>query len=394
MSYIDVYFSRVNHLGESVGEIAKNAGTRSFERWMNESPNCVKGLSVERGLFFDGIILTNKDKEQSKIMYLNVACDVPLVVGDIVNWDAEKWIIFSKERKVRETHQTFLIIRCNYLIKWIDKAGHLQQSWSYLVSSMDGKIKENFRTWNSLITPQPNKYLEAIVPKCEIDKLTRFIIEEEGWYVVEYDRTSVPGIMYVSFTEEKVNSLTDDTDEDIADLDKLAKYLIILPEGSQCFFAGDEVVPFYSITKNGDPVQMDVEITPKDKKIVNYVNGKLMAIKEGTTTIEIRLKEFPDVVAEETVRVGVKPTFAAYLEGKATIRLDRTAVYELKANEAIVGSVEYRLEGRDDLATIEKVENNCCTVRANKNNKLGSVVLIATYKGAEYTKDIKIIPIW
>ena len=138
MSYIDVYFSRVNHYGEDVNEIAKNVGARSFERWLNESPNTVKKLSVERGLFFSGVILTNKDKEQSKIMYLNVANDIPLLVGDILNW--------GKEKKVRETHQTFSIIRCNYLIKWIDDNGHLKQSWSYLVSSMDSKIKENFRT--------------------------------------------------------------------------------------------------------------------------------------------------------------------------------------------------------------------------------------------------------
>ena len=28
MSYIDVYFSRVNHYGEDVNEIAKNVGAR------------------------------------------------------------------------------------------------------------------------------------------------------------------------------------------------------------------------------------------------------------------------------------------------------------------------------------------------------------------------------
>lgn len=34
--------------------------------------------------------------------------------------------------------------------------------------------------------------------------------------------------MYVSMTEEKVNSLTDDIKNDLADLDKLAKYSIIV----------------------------------------------------------------------------------------------------------------------------------------------------------------------
>ena len=82
MNYLDVYFSRVNHLGESVAEIAQNSGERSFEKWMAESPHTVKDLSVERGLYFSAIILTNKDKEYEKIMFMNVANDIPIVVGD------------------------------------------------------------------------------------------------------------------------------------------------------------------------------------------------------------------------------------------------------------------------------------------------------------------------
>lgn len=149
-NYLDVYFSRVFHRGETTAEVAKNTGERSFEAWLADSIHTVHNLSVERGLYFSGIILTDKDKEQQKIMYLNVANDIPIVVGDIVNWQdegqLEKWIIFKKEKKVNGTYQTFSIIRCNYLMKWIDKNGHLQSSWSYFVSSMDSKVKENFRT--------------------------------------------------------------------------------------------------------------------------------------------------------------------------------------------------------------------------------------------------------
>ena len=63
MNYLDVYFSRVNHMGETTGERIVNGGIRSFERWKAESPHTVLTLSVERGLYFDGIILSNKDKD-------------------------------------------------------------------------------------------------------------------------------------------------------------------------------------------------------------------------------------------------------------------------------------------------------------------------------------------
>jgi hypothetical protein len=86
MNYLDVYYSRVFHLGENANEIARNNNIRSFERWLANSPFTVENLSVERGLYFSGIIQTSKDKEEKKLMYLYVSIDIPVVVGDILTW--------------------------------------------------------------------------------------------------------------------------------------------------------------------------------------------------------------------------------------------------------------------------------------------------------------------
>lgn len=64
-------------------------------------------------------------------MLLNVANDISIKVGDIMNWtldngDIEKWLLIQEEKKVNGTYKTFWIVRCNYLMKWIDKQGHLQ----------------------------------------------------------------------------------------------------------------------------------------------------------------------------------------------------------------------------------------------------------------------------
>ena len=394
--YLDVYFSRTFHCGESVAEVAQNTGERSFESWLASSIHTVKDLSVERGLYFSGIILTDKDKEQQKIMYLNVANNIPIVVGDIVNWQSEgqleKWIIFKKEKKVNGTYQTFSIIRCNYLMKWIDKEGHLQSSWSYFVSSMESKIKENFRTWNSLITPQPNKYAEMIIPKKEIDRGTSFIVEEEAWSMVEYDHTSVPGIMYLSLTEEKINFVYDDLKNNIADTDRLAKYEVSLPEKIQNFNIGEEVKPIFTITKNGFPIDIEVSYIPKDKKIIKFIDGKLTALKKGKTAIVVQLKDFPEIHKEIEVNIGEEPEFNAYINGDAIIRLDRKATYELIGNIPLTEPVSYSLSD-ENLAFIIDTSNGC-TIQANANNKLGKIKLVAIYKGVEYTKEIKIAPLW
>ena len=397
MSYLDVYFSRLNHMGETTAERIKNGGIRSFEKWMAESPHTIRDLSVERGLYFSGIILTNKDKEHEKIMFLNVANNIPLQIGDIMNWQIEdgsieKWLLVQEEKKVNGTYRTFWIIRCNYLMKWIDAKGHVQQSWSYFVSSLDSKIKGNFRTWNNLITPQPNKYAELLMPRQPIDRATNFIVEDESWSVVEYDHTSVPGVIYLSLTEGKINIIYDDTTNNIADLDRLAQYNLELPELTQSFNVGDIINPVFTLTKNGKPFDAEVEFISKDKSIARLVDNQLTAISAGEVEIIVRLKEYPSIEKTLIVSVGAQQEFSAYIEGQSKIRLDREATYTLKGTEEIVGVVEYSISD-PTLATFT-VKDNICTVKANDKNILGEVVLTATYNGVDYTKSIQIIPLW
>ena len=392
--YLDAYFSRVFNRGESVAEVAKNTGERSFESWLASSIHTVKDLSVERGLYFSGIILTNKDKEHQKIMFLNVANDIPIVIGDIVNWGTEKWIIFQKEKKVCETYQTFLILQCNYLLKWIDSNGHLQQSWGHFTSSLDSKVKENFRTWNSLITPQPNKYAEIIMPRHNIARDTSFIVEEEAWSMVEYDHSSVPGVIYLSLTEEKLNSIYDDTINNIADTDRLAKYEVIAGKEKQIFTVGSPIVPTFTIVKNGKPIEVDYKFIPENKKIAKFVNGTLTAIKEGETSLIVQLVDYPEIYTRLEIIVGKENNFSAYIEGSDSIRLGREFSYKLIGTSEINENVSFTLKETNLAFIIDSGENNLCRIKANDKNKLGSVELIAEYQGIEYTKTISIIPLW
>lgn len=400
MNYRDVYYSRINHLGESTAEVIKNSGIRSFERWMAQSPFTIKDLSVERGLYFSGIIEEKKDEKQLKTLYLHVANDIPIKVGDIMNWRAEdgsieKWILLQEERKVNGTYRTFWIIRCNYLVKWIDRTGRLQKSWSYVVSSQDDKIKGNFRTWHNLITPQPNKYAEIVMPRVEIDRGTNFIIEDEGWKLVELDWTSVPGIIYLSLTESKINRLYDDTDVDIADTDKLQ-----FPTLAPIYTVGDILDPdFNEFTFN----EWEIELIPQvGAECIELQNDKWVAIAPGNVTILMQLKDRNAVQKRFEMSIkAVDTDFMAYINGADTIRLDRESAYELIANDTVYNA-EYLLSPESiELATLKKLpeEQGNTTVskiivHANDKNKLGDIVLIARYGGNEYQKTIKIVPLW
>ena len=399
MNYLDVYFSRINHLGETTAERIRNGGKRSFEKWLAESPHTIRNLSVEREIYFDGIILTSKDKEYEKIMFLEVALDIPIQVGDIMNWtlddgSIEKWILIQEEKKVNGTFRSFWIVRCNYYLKWIDNQGHLQASWAYFVSSLDSKIKGNFRTRNNLITPQPNKYAEILMPRYPIDRATNFIVEDESWTVVEYDHSSVPGIIYLSLTETKVNVIYDDVENNVADLDKLAVYDLSIPDQTQIFKINEPINLVFTLMKNGQPSSEEVEFISTNKKIAKVINGQLTAVAAGIVDIIVQLKQYPKIQKIVEITIGEEEkVFSAYIEGNDNLKLDRIGIYLLKGTEDISGEIEFSIND-NSLAKIIKISNNSCEVRANAKNKLGKVILSASYQEKIYTKEISIIPLW
>ena len=411
VNYLDVYFSRVNHFGETPAERIKNSGIVAFEKWMAQSPFTVTDLSVERGYYFSGIIETSKDRAEQKIMYLYVANDIPIVVGDILTWRQdngaiEKWLLLQQIHKVHAQYQTFQIIKCNYELKWIDTEGYLHRSWAYAVSSVDSKIKGNFRMWHSLISPQPNKFAEIIMPRPQLegideDQLMRgitFIIENEGWRVVECDWTSVEGIAYMSLTEAKVNYNYDDRLIDVAETDRYK-----FPELPTLFKVGDTIVPQFEA---GTLNQWEIElIKPED---CDFINDEFVATAQGQCIITMRLKNRPAVTKQVEIIVGAANEDIVYIKGADEVRLDRYATYELTSETAgnpVVGKVEFSIANKTEekipLATLapayDKNNNELIYARvlhANAKNKLGEVILSAVYGGQTYTKIVKIIPLW
>lgn len=243
--------------------------------------------------------------------------------------------------------------------------------------------------WHSLISPQPNKYAEIIMPRQEVERGTNFIIEDEAWTMIEADFSSVEGIIYMSLTESKVNYQYDDLDTDIADTDKL-KFPILAPIAT----IGEEIVPdFGANTWNEWEIEYLLPETATGVLEVDE-NGHLQAIGAGQVMVTMRLKNRPAVTVDYEVTVNESDAeFVAYLDGQDSIRLDRYAAYSLTSTAPIAGAVTFSLDATE-LATISKLDTNECVIHANAKNKLGEVILHASYGGNDYSKTIKIIPLW
>ena len=206
--------------------------------------------------------------------------------------------------------------------------------------------------------------------------------------------------MYMSLTENKVNRIYDDLENNIADLDKEARYELLVPEETQIFAIGDVITPSYTLTKNGEVCDYATVLVPGDKKVAKMVRGVLTAVGEGETDITVELKDFP--LIQKTIHIVVSDEekgFYAYIEGAASIKLDygedawKTNTYFLQSSAPLEGMVSYFID-KPDYATIIKVENNVCYIQANRKNNLGPFTLVASYNGKNYTKDITVVPIW
>lgn len=437
MNYLDVYQSRINHLGHTTAERIRNAGIRSYDKWLAESPHTVRQLHAERGLYFDGIIIRHKDKEYEKIMLLHISNNTDVRIGDIIEWiqddkTIEHWIVIQEEKKVNGTYRTFWIIRCNYMLRWVDDLGHVQESWSYVVSSVDSKIKGNYRTWHNLISPQPNKYAEIILPAYPIQRSTNFIIEEESWSLIEYDHTSVPGTMYLSLTEGKINSLYDNVPENLADTNNIARYTIDAPQEIQVFTIGDTIEPVFTFMKNGVPMDITKEpivFVSDDETIAAYQVDpithvrKMIGLSAGTINLKAQFVNYPnlDNMPELTIQVvaAAEQVFDAYIDGPDKINLTYSATYTLVGLHDLTDAVEFSFDTTalinmlslkltpetaklwcDERATIiiNKDKPFECVVQANDDNKLTPdnmpLTLKATYQGKDYYKTISIIPLW
>ena len=122
---------------------------------------------------------------------------------------------------------------------------------------------------------------------------------------------------------------------------------------------------------------------------------KLTAIKEGSVEIIVQLQAYPEIVKTLMVVVNnsEEQEELAYIEGKASIKLDRYEEYELKSSSEISSEVVFTLESTN-LATIVSQEANKCRIKANMKNNLGTIILHASYNEHDYIKEISIVPLW
>lgn len=400
--YYKVFQERCKNHGKSFKSLVQSQAALDFQRFLVSSPNAIDVTVNDEEEKIRVATILNKEKNDTDVRRFFLANkEDDLKIGDFIYWDDTVWILLKKEKDTIDAYDKFEGLECRHNIKWIDKFGVLQSTPCYLVAQTDEKVKANFRTWNNMITPQPNKYLEIITSRKNIELSQRFLIDETAWSVVETDYISVKGIIYLSLTEDKKDLYEDDINNDIADIVDLNKFQLKLEE-TEITLGIDETYQLSGKTYlNGNLYSSNiiVEILEGEENISIDENLKITGVKEGNTKLRISMEENNEISQELNVTIQESaPANVVYdLKGDASIKWGRTKVYQfVRVVNGIFEPVkaDFSIEDKDKLIKNYEINETSITITANEDNRVGEFYINCTFGEETVRKEIKVTSLW
>ena len=408
--YFDVFKARMTADGTTYKQQIEAVAQRNFDRYLAETPTSVDILF--EGEDYKVAIVENKQDESrlSKQMLSSLKDYFP--IGSLVYWKYYEpldcpenfWIVWKIQQNSLQDHTVSYISRCNHKLKWIDSYGVRHEQYVYEFSSKENMIRATFKSRvQEIIASEPNKFMEIIMPFTkDIKREQRFIVDGEGWYVIEFDSSSVEGITYITLGEDK-KDLQQDLLIDKGDSEDLANY--------------KDENKFYIQTIQENPiVEMNTSYIIKPyyyeqgNLIYNvtfnfYINDTLVGsgseyeqIYEEDTDIVIKLASKEEIVYTVHITVEDTPQEEAIYEiiGDNNIKWGKTAIYSVEKQQygiiESITNVSYSLSD-NTLATLE-TDDGIAYIKANNKRKVGKITLIAETDNISIEKIISITSLW
>ena len=397
-NYTDVYWYRVTKYGENHKEREYNYSVRNFEKYLNEHPSSVD--VIVDSTHTRASIISNKQDQYKLTKQILTSINTTINPGSIVEWNDGHWIVYQKEVNPNQAYNSCYMVECNKKLKWIDEYGVEQEEWAYIFSSKDSIVKQNFRTWNRLITPQPNQWLEMLVPAKKTIKMDqKFIIDGRAWFVDEYDATSSKGVTYYSLTEDKIDRMDDSIENGLANANKLDCYKIAIQDEISCGLTDNYII---SPIVYNDGV---IDIQPlgyiiEDRDIASLMllnnNATIVPISKGQTTLKIYLINQPKVFKSIVINITDMTEQSAVLIGDDSIKTTDFAIYSVYriSDSKIIDPIISFSISDSNLASGILLDDGTLKIIANEDNKLGVVTVIINTSSNTYTKKIAIRSLW
>lgn len=401
--YYLVFQERSGNHGKTFKEVVQKQARHDFKYFLQSSPNAIK-VTINSKEGKETKVATILNKENETLVKRYFLCDVAdqIGIGDFLYWGDSIWLMFRKERDTIEAYDKFEGIECRHKIQWVDSYGVLQNTPCYLVAQKDDQIKSNFRTWNNMITPQPNKYLEIITCRNNIQLGQKFLIDETAWYVVESDYISIKNILYLSLTEDKKDIYVDDVADNIANIVDLNKFEMRIKDKEISLDIDKEYKIAGEVYLNGNKYsdKIIVEVIEGADLITINDNFTLTALSEGRVVLRICMEENNEIYQEMIINIvkNAPQNISYQLIGDESIKWGRTKVIQaVKVVDGVSAAIaaSFKVIDKEELLSSYEINSSSVTITADTKNKVGNFTIICTFEdGSIVEKTIRVTSLW
>lgn len=401
--YYLVFQERSGNHGKTFKEVVQKQARHDFKYFLQSSPNAIK-VTINSKEGKETKVATILNKENETLVKRYFLCDIAdqISIGDFLYWGDSIWLMFRKERDTIEAYDKFEGIECRHKIQWVDSYGVLQNTPCYLVAQKDDQIKSNFRTWNNMITPQPNKYLEIITCRNNIQLGQKFLIDETAWYVVESDYISIKNILYLSLTEDKKDIYVDDIADNIANIVDLNKFEMRIKDKEISLDIDKEYKIAGEVYLNGNKYsdKIIVEVIEGADLITINDNFTLTALSEGRVVLRICMEENNEIYQEMIINIvkNAPQNISYQLIGDESIKWGRTKVIQaVKVVDGVSAAIaaSFKVIDKEELLSSYEINSSSVTITADTKNKVGNFTIICTFEdGSIVEKTIRVTSLW
>lgn len=401
--YYLVFQERSGNHGKTFKEVVQKQARHDFKYFLQSSPNAIK-VTINSKEGKETKVATILNKENETLVKRYFLCDVAdqISIGDFLYWGDSIWLMFRKERDTIEAYDKFEGIECRHKIQWVDSYGVLQNTPCYLVAQKDDQIKSNFRTWNNMITPQPNKYLEIITCRNNIQLGQKFLIDETAWYAVESDYISIKNILYLSLTEDKKDIYVDDIADNIANIVDLNKFEMRIKDKEISLDIDKEYKIAGEVYLNGNKYsdKIIVEVIEGADLITINDNFTLTALSEGRVVLRICMEENNEIYQEMIINIvkNAPQNISYQLIGDESVKWGRTKVIQaVKVVDGVSTAIaaSFKVADKEELLSSYEINSSSVTITADTKNKVGNFTIICTFEdGSTVEKTIRVTSLW
>lgn len=397
MDNYDLFQERLNTSTKIPQEKLIADKVKTFKRALNSSYNAETVYNQNNSDFLALISGTNSQKLQdNERKIFSTLLDNECAVGDIIFWerDNSRWMITEQTTTEKAVFQGF-INKVNYQLEWKDlNTGTIYKQWVVAETSAEKTIEDGVK--NSITYDLFSDSLFIMMPKKTkgVELLKRYdeiIIGGKKWIIEVVDNISNTNILKLYVKETALNRDLDTATLANGNVEVIFTFTSALDNIEE--IEVDKTIVLNPVLFKNDEIQ-DLNYLIKVSNCIN-TNGVITFNNTGTAIITI---SYPTVNKSYKYIINVVETSAeivsnTFILGSSTLKTLNIATYSFIN---IINGEQVSLDGVWEIDTnyLTTVTSDSDNLQIKAKNKTGLTTIKYKYNEQEYTKEIKIIPMF